>query len=51
MTLAQILDELERRANIIHEEGTFEGKNATFAEIMLAGFQMMDEGYENRKTN
>lgn len=44
MTLSQIFDELEKRANEIDKAETFKGDSKAIAEILLAGLTMMAEG-------
>lgn len=48
MTLAQIFNELEKRAKEIEKSETFKGENKAVANILLAGLTMMDENYETK---
>lgn len=49
MTLAQIFDEFEKRANAIEKSETFKGNNTAVTDILLAGLTMMAEGYETQE--
>ena len=48
MTLAQIFDELEKRAKEIDKAETFKGDSKAIADILLAGLTMMAEDYETQ---
>ena len=41
MTLAEMLNKLEERANEIKKQGTFKGNNKDFASVLLAGLEML----------
>lgn len=46
--IAEILNELEKRAREIEKNETFKGDSKAIAEILLAGMQMMAEESENK---
>lgn len=43
MTLAEILNELEKRANEVKESGKFKGENADLACVLFAGLEQLIE--------